>query len=873
MNVDVLYRIFYILFAMEVAAVVLFPLLLLLRVLIQNLPKKYMVWMWRLYFLRIICPVAISSPFSIVARWNRWYHRVMEGLGLTIEEESGLLRSWSTVLHGEITTTLSYRVCAWGWLFGVAFLLMVMAFRQGQIKSEIRVREKQLDGRLYQSAVKVPVTTGILRHRFYLPEKTEAKQARYTVAHMEIHSKRNSAIWNLAEFMVTALHWFNPLVWAALSMAKKDEEMACDEETMRRLGLKEKGAYTQSILNMAKEETPMPYTICTIFETGLEKRAQRALHWHRPFIRQRLMGVLLVSFLCVYTFMYRPLQIAWAGSTWQRGESQSIQRTVRETETVAQVSVVSPGGLQHKIKLNVERGSQTGDEIRGRFSLKMEDSMGNAVDEVSLQDAFQKQGIKLDELSFSQGMALHIGDYNNDTAQELIIGQQIDWDDDQRAVVDSLLSTEEDAASDAEDEQNETEETERSSKNTKSDKKEKEETAKDKETKTGTKEKETGSSSKGKETKTGTKEKETGSSSKGKETKTDTKEKETGSSSKDKEEETDTKEKETESSSKDKEEETDTKEKETESSSKDEETKANWTETDVEDSENATLVKEYVYLVFQLGEASIEEVSDPVYSRQMSGMESLTPGTMDDIKDIFYTSMEQGRIYYVWNPSEQRYMAQKLGEEQLNQHRLASQGTQESGVTETFTLKDNDGKEWMRVDTETDTTGSKAIRKVIMVRGEREMKPVEGYYCDLQWAIQSDASIGDYAILTYNGTKAQTFIVYDVKNREEFYRHEDGNEILNRVFGQYNDSEMHFEPGSAVIYTLLEQKDNLLTISFAAQAKGDIAVGGVYDYDVEKGRISNLQFSQNNGTAQNTTSSQQGSGTGGTNGNDASLQP
>ena len=805
MEVALLYRIFYILFAMEVAAVVLFPLLLLFRALMQNFPKKYTVWMWRLYFLRIICPIAISSLFCIEARWNRWYHRILEGLGLTMEKESGLLRSWSTVLHGEITTTFSYRVCAWGWLFGVVFLLIVMSFRQGRIKRDIRTREKQLDGRLYQSAVKVPAMTGIIRQRFYLPEKTGAKQARYTVAHMETHRRRKSAFWNLIAFLVTILHWFDPFVWAALRLSKTDEEMACDEETIRRMGMEEQRAYTQSILNMAEEEAPVPYTICVIFETGLAKRAQRALHWRKASIRQRMTGVLLLSLLFFNLFMLRPLQIVWAGGTWQQGQNESVQRTIRETETVTQVSVISPGGLQHTLKLNVEKGTQAGNALQGRFSLVMEDSMGNMVDEVFLQDEFQKQGIELEKMSFSQGIVLHTGDYNNDTVQELIIGQQSDWNDEQRDIVQSVLSTDEETLSDPEDGEKEEKASPEPDSNQKEEKATSEPDSRQK------------------------KEKASPEPDSGQKKEKTTSEPDSGQKKEKASSELDSGQKKEKATS--------------EPDSKQKKVKAS---PDKQDNKKSSSAKEYVYLVFQLDETSIEEVSEPVYGEQMPDMESLTPGTMEDIKDIFYTSTEQGRIYYVWNQAEKRYEAERLEEEQLNQHRLASQGTQESGVEETFTLTDNDGEECMRVETMTDTTGSKAIQKVIMTRGEREMKSVEGYYCDLQWAMQSDASIGNYAILTYNGTKAQTFIVYDIQNREEFYRHEDGNTILNRVFEQYNDSEIHFAAGSAVVYTLLEQKENLLTISFAAQAEGDITVRGVYDYDTEKETISNLQFSQTN---------------------------
>lgn len=728
---DWLYRIFYIVFAMEVAAVVLFPLLLLFRVLAHNLPKKNMLHLWRLYFFRIICPIAISSPFSIVSGWNRWFHRFMSSLGLTMETQGGLLRSWSSVLHGSITTTWSYRVCAWIWLVGVLFVLGIMFIRQRQIVKGIRSGATHLTDRLYQSKTNVSVMTGLFRLRFYVPEEIDAKQAKYTVAHMQSHEKRKSALWRLAGFLVAAVHWFNPLVWWALYMANRDEEMACDEETVRKLGAKEKNAYTQSILNMAKEDVAVPYTVSVIYELALEQRAQRILHWREPAVRQRLTGLLLFTLLFFHSFLLRPLQMAWGGGTW--GQGQSVQEPVKQSkgnsDILAQTAALSPSGLERTLKLVLQSGVQSADEARGRCSLVLEDSVGNKIDEISLRDIFRKQEMDLPQFVFPKGLALRLGDYNNDQIQEVIIGQQMTWSDDQRETVNAVLSAGGNDASVQKDGQ----------------------------------------------------------------------------------------------------------------------------DADGKTQGKTDAVKEYVYLVLQIEETALKVVSEPVYSQQMSGMETLTPGELTDIKDIFYTSTEKGRIYYVWNYDEQKYMAQKLSEEQLNQHREASLGKEAAGVKKAFYLKDDKEKEQMRVDTQSDTTGSREIKTVIMSKGDRKMKAVKGYYCDLKWAVQADGSTGRYAILTYNGTKAQTFVLYDVEERKELYRHEDGNALLSQVFGQYNDSQIRFKSGSAVVYTLLEQKGNVLTISFAAQAEEGVTVRGTYEYDMEQKTASHLQFSQNGDAAQEGT--------------------
>ena len=157
-----LYRFFYIVIAMEAAAVSLFLPLLFLRVVISGLPKKYMVWLWRLYFLRIVCPIQISSTFSIVPPWNRSYHRFLADVGLDIDaQHGGLLRSLRDVWQANIQVTSLYRIMAIGYFAGMLLLVVLLVIRAGKVCSAIRMREKQLEGTLYQSAVELPVMTGL----------------------------------------------------------------------------------------------------------------------------------------------------------------------------------------------------------------------------------------------------------------------------------------------------------------------------------------------------------------------------------------------------------------------------------------------------------------------------------------------------------------------------------------------------------------------------------------------------------------------------------------------------------------------------------------------------------------------------------------
>lgn len=49
------------------------------------------------------------------------------------------------------------------------------------------------------------------------------------LAHELIHIRRKDYLIKPAAFLVTVIHWFNPLVWLAFWLMEKDMELSCDE--------------------------------------------------------------------------------------------------------------------------------------------------------------------------------------------------------------------------------------------------------------------------------------------------------------------------------------------------------------------------------------------------------------------------------------------------------------------------------------------------------------------------------------------------------------------------------------------------------------------------------------------------------------------
>ena len=158
-------------------AIVLLPVVLILRILLRRLSGNLTLVLWGILFLRAVCPVGMSSPVCLYEPWNRQFHRLIRSLGLQILPDKGLLTGWKYVFQGNIEITMAYRICTLIWLAGVVFLIAGTVWKQLRLGTALRKHSKHLFDRIYQSEIiSCPVRTGMLWGRIYLPEGLLAKE-------------------------------------------------------------------------------------------------------------------------------------------------------------------------------------------------------------------------------------------------------------------------------------------------------------------------------------------------------------------------------------------------------------------------------------------------------------------------------------------------------------------------------------------------------------------------------------------------------------------------------------------------------------------------------------------------------------------------
>lgn len=139
------------------------------------------------------------------------------------------------------------------WLTGMAGILIYAAIRNARLARFLkRTRLPFSDGIYLAAALPSSCLFGVLKPSIYITEAVayNPQALEHVLAHEQAHRRHGDHIWNLLRIGVLALHWYNPLVWWACALSKRDAEMAADAAAIASLTPGERFNYGETLLNM-----------------------------------------------------------------------------------------------------------------------------------------------------------------------------------------------------------------------------------------------------------------------------------------------------------------------------------------------------------------------------------------------------------------------------------------------------------------------------------------------------------------------------------------------------------------------------------------------------------------------------------------------
>ena len=144
------------------------------------------------------------------------------------------------------------------WLCGAAvmaawFLTVNLSFSARVRKGARRLETTESPVPVYISAsVPSPCLLGLIRQRIYVTPACleDPARLRHVLAHELTHRRHGDPWWSLVRAVCLCLYWFDPLVWWAAALSRRDCELSCDEGAIRCLGEAERIAYGRTLVGL-----------------------------------------------------------------------------------------------------------------------------------------------------------------------------------------------------------------------------------------------------------------------------------------------------------------------------------------------------------------------------------------------------------------------------------------------------------------------------------------------------------------------------------------------------------------------------------------------------------------------------------------------
>lgn len=275
---------------------------IVLRLLFRKSPRWVMGILWALVAIRLICPIVVESPFSVVPK------------GPLFDKETSNLKSEQEVQQinnlpdqnqtagkqvAEIKEhtakqdetkdfwtdkrkTDSKKMLSTIWLLGMLVLTGYGIF--GSLRVEYQLRfAVPVEQQIWEcDTIHTSFLWGLFHPRIYLPSGMNEETKRYVIRHERAHQKRGDHWWKVIGYVLLVIYWFQPLMWIAYWIFARDIEYACDEHVIGNLSFAERKEYAQALLLCGSGRSRRLAGPLAFGGLGVKPRIKNVLSYQKP---------------------------------------------------------------------------------------------------------------------------------------------------------------------------------------------------------------------------------------------------------------------------------------------------------------------------------------------------------------------------------------------------------------------------------------------------------------------------------------------------------------------------------------------------------------------------------------------------------------
>lgn len=255
------------------------------RPLLRRAPRRAVCMLWLLVALRLLLParLTVESPISLQQPESppiQAYQelRQQEKVYVSAPPEQRLEMAGPAAAQGFALLDQLPAI----WLTGVGCMALYMALSLLRMRWRLRAAPRIQDNVYRCTDWSTPFVLGVLAPRIYVPETVSEQDFPQVLAHERCHIRRWDHVWKPLAFLLLAVNWFNPVLWAAYVLLGRDMERACDEMVLKNATPIQRAAYSRALVACAAQ--PKMAAVCPLAfgEVAVKERVKNVLNYKKP---------------------------------------------------------------------------------------------------------------------------------------------------------------------------------------------------------------------------------------------------------------------------------------------------------------------------------------------------------------------------------------------------------------------------------------------------------------------------------------------------------------------------------------------------------------------------------------------------------------
>lgn len=255
------------------------------RPLLRRAPRRAVCMLWLLVALRLLLParLTVESPVSLQQPESppiQAYQelRQQEKVYVSAPPERRLEMAGPAAAQGFALLDQLPAI----WLTGVGCMALYMALSLLRMRWRLRAAPRIQDNVYRCTDWSTPFVLGVLAPRIYVPETVSEQDFPQVLAHERCHIRRWDHVWKPLAFLLLAVNWFNPVLWAAYVLLGRDMERACDEMVLKNATPAQRAAYSRALVSCAAQ--PKMAAVCPLAfgEVAVKERVKNVLNYKKP---------------------------------------------------------------------------------------------------------------------------------------------------------------------------------------------------------------------------------------------------------------------------------------------------------------------------------------------------------------------------------------------------------------------------------------------------------------------------------------------------------------------------------------------------------------------------------------------------------------